>query len=126
MVGGRLSLKKYVNCRMNNETHSNGPQLDDEILADPEVMAAIKENGNVEKRYDINNVQRTLLGRVGGCVAKHHGDFGFSGSLTFNLFVSLPGMAPSCAIHFCVDVFDVNPHFLHHLLHACALGVNAI
>lgn len=73
---------------MNNEVHSNGPQLDDDILADPEVMAAIKDNGSVERRYDINNVQRTLLGRVGGCVAKHHGDFGFSGSLTFNLFVS--------------------------------------
>lgn len=73
---------------MNNEVHSNGPQLDDDILADPEVMAAIKDNGTVERRYDINNVQRTLLGRVGGCVAKHHGDFGFSGSLTFNLFVS--------------------------------------
>ncbi|KAK9827155.1 hypothetical protein WJX74_008527 [Apatococcus lobatus] len=74
--------------RMKNEVHSNGPQLDDDILADPEVMAAIKENGSVERRYDINNVQRTLLGRVGGCVAKHHGDFGFSGSLTFNLFGS--------------------------------------
>ncbi len=84
----RLLMPLSLMCRMNNETHTNGPQLDDEILADPEVMAAIKENGNVEKRYDINNVQRTLLGRVGGCVAKHHGDFGFAGSLTFNLFVS--------------------------------------
>ncbi len=77
------------------ETHSNGPQLDDEILADPEVMTAIKENGSCERRYDVNNVQRTLLGRVAGCVAKHHGDFGFSGSLKFNLFVSF-SFSPSC------------------------------
>lgn len=93
---------------MNNETHSNGPQLDDDILADPEVMAAIKDNGSVERRYDINNVQRTLLGRVGGCVAKHHGDFGFSGSLTFNLFVSPQGPDCVCILLLARRIFRCN------------------
>ena len=52
------------------QVHGNGPVLDDEILADPEVQDAIKNEG-----------------RVGGAVAKLHGDSGFAGSLSFDLEV---------------------------------------
>lgn len=65
--------------------HSNGPQLDDQILADPEVQAAIASQGSVTKSYDIVNTDRALLGRVAGAIAKPYGDNGFNGSVQLKL-----------------------------------------
>ena len=65
--------------------HSNGPQLDDEILADPEVQAAIAQQGTVSKSYDIINTDRALLGRLAGAIAKPYGDNGFKGKVQLNL-----------------------------------------
>ena len=67
--------------------HSNGPVLDDEILADPEVQASIRDEGSVQRSYDITNVDRAAFGRVGGAVARLHGDSGFAGTLAFDLQV---------------------------------------
>jgi glutamate synthase (ferredoxin) len=62
--------------RLASSVHSNGPVLDDEILADKEVQEAIRTQGSVTKAYDIVNVDRSALGRVAGAVAKPYGDSG--------------------------------------------------
>lgn len=62
--------------------------LDDEILADPEVQEAIKNEGKVHRTYDILNTDRSTLGRIGGVVAKQHGDSGFAGKLAIDFNVS--------------------------------------
>ena len=70
--------------------HGNGPVLDDEILEDAEVQDAIKNEGSVHRKYNIVNTDRATFGRVGGAVAKLHGDSGFAGTLSFDLEVSSP------------------------------------
>ena len=72
------------------QVHTNGKMLDDEILADPEVQDAIKNEGKVHRTYDIINVDRSTLGRVGGAVAKQHGDSGFAGKISIDFNVSTP------------------------------------
>lgn len=62
--------------RLAQAVHSNGPVLDDEILADKEIREAIKTQGSVTKSYEIVNVDRAALGRVAGAVAKPYGDAG--------------------------------------------------
>ena len=69
--------------------HGNGPVLDDEILADPEIQDAIKNEGSVHRSFKILNTDRATFGRVGGAVAKLHGDSGFAGNLSFDLQVCL-------------------------------------
>ncbi len=70
------------------QVHGNGPVLDDEILQDVEVQDAIKNEGSVHRKYKIVNTDRATFGRVGGAVAKLHGDGGFAGTLSFDLEVS--------------------------------------
>lgn len=65
--------------------HENGPQLDDQILADKDVQDAIKNEKTATKEYTIVNVDRSSLARVGGAVAKLHGDSGFAGQLNIKL-----------------------------------------
>lgn len=76
--------------------HSNGPVLDDEILADPAVQECIDNETSLDKSFNIYNVDRACLGRVGGAIAKLHGDSGFAGSLNLNITVSLPPRTPFC------------------------------
>lgn len=71
--------------RLNQEVHDNGPQLDDEILADPAIQKAIETEGTVSRDYEIVNVDRSALGRVGGAVAKLYGDNRFKGTIELNL-----------------------------------------
>uniref|UniRef100_A0A383V5K3 glutamate synthase (ferredoxin) n=1 Tax=Tetradesmus obliquus TaxID=3088 RepID=A0A383V5K3_TETOB len=71
--------------RIAQAVHSNGPQLDDEILADKEVQDAIRSQGSVSKAYDIVNVDRSALGRVAGAIAKPYGDNGFKGAVNLKL-----------------------------------------
>lgn len=71
--------------RLQQETHDNGPQLDDRILADSDVQNAIKTEGMVKKSFEIINVDRSALGRVGGAIAKLHGDNGFAGCVELDL-----------------------------------------
>ena len=70
------------------QVHSNGPVLDDEILADPAVQECINNETSMDKSFNIHNVDRACLGRVGGAIAKLHGDSGFAGSLNLNITVS--------------------------------------
>ena len=53
--------------------HDIGPVWDDEVLADPEVQAAIRDNGTVRRELVVTNQNRSALGRIGGAVARVHG-----------------------------------------------------
>ena len=61
--------------------HSNGPVLDDQILADPEVLAAIANQSAVTKTYPVVNTDRTVGTRISGAIAKRYGNGGFQGHL---------------------------------------------
>ncbi len=71
--------------RIAQEAHDNGPQLDDEILADQAIRAAIDSEGTATKDVEIVNVDRSALARVAGAVALKHGDRGFKGQININL-----------------------------------------
>lgn len=66
------------------EVHDNGPVLDNEILTDAEVQAAISNQSSVSKSYPIVNTDRTVGARIAGAIAKQYGDTGFGGHLTLN------------------------------------------
>ncbi|MGB3205700.1 MAG: glutamate synthase-related protein, partial [Crinalium sp.] len=87
---------------LNHETvHSNGAVLDDQILNDPQIQAAIREHGNVAKTVAIVNTDRSVGARVAGAIASVHGNSGFEGQIILNFTGSagqsfgafnLPGM----------------------------------
>jgi len=81
-TGARAGLSSE---RLAQETHDNGPQLDDIILADAEVQAAIQKEGTVKRSYEIVNIDRSALGRLAGAIAKPYGDNGFAGTVELDL-----------------------------------------
>ncbi|HEY9825383.1 MAG TPA: glutamate synthase-related protein, partial [Stenomitos sp.] len=64
--------------------HSNGPVLDDTILADADVQAAIRGQSSVAKTYPIVNTDRSVGTRISGVIAKQYGDAGFEGRVDLN------------------------------------------
>jgi glutamate synthase (ferredoxin) len=64
--------------------HSNGPVLDDQLLADPDIQNAIRNQGTVTKDFAIINTDRSVGTRVAGAIAKLYGDTGFEGQITLN------------------------------------------
>ncbi|MBI4779946.1 MAG: glutamate synthase subunit alpha [Oscillatoriophycideae cyanobacterium NC_groundwater_1537_Pr4_S-0.65um_50_18] len=64
--------------------HSNGDVLDDEILANPLIQAAIRDQGIAEMSVPMVNTDRSVATRVSGAIAKQYGDSGFGGHLTLN------------------------------------------
>lgn len=66
------------------DVHSNGSVLDDELLADTTVQAAIRDQSNLTKEVKIINTDRSVGARVSGAIAKQYGNHGFAGSLNFN------------------------------------------
>jgi glutamate synthase (ferredoxin) len=77
------------------EVHSNGPVLDDTILADPEIVDAIENEKSVNKTVKIYNVDRSVCGRIAGVVAKKYGDTGFAGQLNIT-FIGSAGQSFGC------------------------------
>ncbi len=84
--------------------HSNGFVLDDEILADADIQAAIAHQTNLTKTWKVVNTDRTVGARIAGAIAKQYGNSGFSGQITLNFSgaagqsfgaFNLPGMALS-------------------------------
>ena len=73
--------------------------LDDEILADPEVKEAIESEGSVHRSYEIFNTDRAALGRLGGAIARLHGDSGFAGSITIDLQACAQNLKNFCSMH---------------------------
>ncbi len=61
--------------------HGNGEVLDDRILADPDVQAAIANQTDLEKTYAIVNTDRATGTRVAGAIAKRYGNAGLASQL---------------------------------------------
>jgi glutamate synthase (ferredoxin) len=81
--------------------HSNGPVLDDQILGDLTIQAAIHNQSTVTKNLPIVNTDRTVGARLAGAIASQYGDSGFEGQINLNFTGSvgqsfgafnLPGM----------------------------------
>merc|ERR1711991_653548 len=71
--------------RFAQETHSNGPVLDDKIIANPDFQQALSTEGVFDITTDIINVDRAFGGRIGGAVAYKYGDNGFAGAMNITL-----------------------------------------
>lgn len=54
------------------------------------LQACIANASSASKEYEIVNVDRSALGRVGGAIARKYGDSGFTGTLTVSLAVMPP------------------------------------
>ena len=81
--------------------HSNGPVLDDDLLRDRDIMAAIENQSSVTKDLKILNTDRAVGGRLAGYIARKYGDINFEGQINLNFTGSagqsfgaftLPGM----------------------------------
>ncbi len=62
--------------------HSNGPVLDDKLLSDPEIIAAIDNQTSVTKSFKVVNTDRTVGARLAGAIAAKYGNTGFAGQIT--------------------------------------------
>ncbi|MBD2503552.1 glutamate synthase large subunit [Anabaena azotica] len=69
---------------LHEEVHSNGPVVDDQLLADAEIQAAIRNQSTVTKTLPIVNTDRTLGARLAGAIASQYGDSGFEGQINLN------------------------------------------
>jgi glutamate synthase (ferredoxin) len=63
------------------QAHGNGPILEDSLLTDPEVAAAIDGHGEVSRNLPIVNTDRSVGARLAGEIAARHGNRGFEGRL---------------------------------------------
>jgi glutamate synthase (ferredoxin) len=66
------------------KAHSNGPVLDDQILADTEIQEALTHQTQVFKTYKLVNTDRSVGTRLAGEIAKRYGNTGFEGQITLN------------------------------------------
>ncbi len=63
------------------EAHGNGPILEDQLLADPELLAAIESQQSIRRTVEIINTDRSVCARLAGEIAQRHGNRGFLGQL---------------------------------------------
>jgi len=74
--------KSWVGAARNSSAHSNGPVLDDELLADAEIAQLIESNsGTVKKEAAVTNIDRSVGGRIAGAIASKYGDYSFKGEM---------------------------------------------
>jgi len=66
------------------EVHSNGPVLDDQLLADGDIQNAINNQTSVTKILRIVNTDRSVGTRLSGAIASIYGNTGFGGEITLN------------------------------------------
>ncbi|WP_016950617.1 glutamate synthase-related protein [Anabaena sp. PCC 7108] len=69
---------------VHEEVHSNGAVIDDQLLADIDIQAAIKNQTTVNKTMAIVNTDRTVGARLAGAIASQYGDSGFEGQINLN------------------------------------------
>jgi glutamate synthase (ferredoxin) len=69
---------------LHEEVHSNGTVLDDQLLADADIQAAIGHQGTVSKTFTVVNTDRTVGARLTGAIAHKYGDNGFTGQINLN------------------------------------------
>jgi len=83
-------LTQLPDTRTNREwlkhesVHSNGPVLDDQLVADPEIQRAIQQQSTATKTFKVVNTDRTVGARLAGTIAQRYGDAGFEGSIVLN------------------------------------------
>ena len=63
------------------QAHGNGPILEDQLLADAELMAAVENHGSLSRSVEIINTDRSVCARLAGEIAQRHGNRGFNGQL---------------------------------------------
>jgi len=63
------------------DAHGNGPILEDQLLGDAGLMAAIDGHGQVARNLAIINTDRSVGARISGEIAARHGNTGFQGQL---------------------------------------------
>ena len=56
--------------------------LTERILAEPEVLNALRGHARVERSYEIRNTDRAVGARIAGEIASVHGEHGFRGNVT--------------------------------------------
>ena len=62
------------------DAHGNGPILEDQLLADAELMAAVENHGTLSRTVEIINTDRSVCARLAGEIAQRHGNRGFNGA----------------------------------------------
>jgi glutamate synthase (ferredoxin) len=67
--------------RHSDQAHGNGPILEDQLLADADLMAALENHGSVSRSIEIINTDRSVCARLAGEIAQRHGNRGFKGQL---------------------------------------------
>ena len=67
--------------RHSAQAHGNGPILEDQLLADAELMAAVESHGSLSRSVEIINTDRSVCARLAGEIAQRHGNRGFNGQL---------------------------------------------
>ncbi|KAF5474256.1 hypothetical protein F2P56_006170 [Juglans regia] len=96
VILSNVGLPKWSSTEIRNQgVHSNGPVLDDILLADPEISDAIENEKVVNKTIEIYNVDRAVCGRIAGVIAKKYGDTGFAGQLNIT-FTGSAGQSFAC------------------------------
>jgi glutamate synthase (ferredoxin) len=63
------------------QAHGNGPILEDQLLGDAGLVAAIDGHGQVARSLAILNTDRSVGARISGEIAARHGNTGFQGQL---------------------------------------------
>eukprot|EP00959_Pyramimonas_sp_CCMP1952_P275541 5759611-Pyramimonas_sp.AAC.1 len=89
--------------RIAQPTHELPPALDDELLENAEIMAAIEKEGTVSHTVEIVNVDRSVGARVAGQVAKRYGNSGFAGALN----LTFEGSAGQSFAAFCCGGLNI-------------------
>jgi glutamate synthase (ferredoxin) len=69
---------------VHEEVHSNGAVLDDQLVADAEIQAAIRGQSVVNKILSVVNTDRTVGARLAGVIAAKYGNDGFAGTINLN------------------------------------------
>ncbi|MCB4377321.1 MULTISPECIES: glutamate synthase large subunit [unclassified Synechococcus] len=67
--------------RHSDQAHGNGLILEDQLLADVDLMAALENHGAVSRSIEIINTDRSVCARLAGEIAQRHGNCGFNGQL---------------------------------------------
>ena len=67
--------------RHSDQAHGNGLILEDQLLADADLMVALENHGSVSRSIEIINTDRSVCARLAGEIAQRHGNRGFKGQL---------------------------------------------
>jgi len=98
------NVKEHRAWLTHEKVHSNGPVLDDEILADADIQEALTHQTQVFKTYKLVNTDRSVGTRLAGAIAKRYGNTGFEGEITLN-FQGAAGQS--------FGAFNINGVILH-------------